>query len=80
MRFGSTRHVDPIRRAGLLRLLTVSRTARLAELMEMLSRWIHRDPVTYSPSSLVGNTLGCWCKPRACHGDVLVELVAEQGS
>ena len=22
--------------------------------------------------------LGCWCKPLACHGDLLAELVAEQ--
>ena len=22
-----------------------------------------------------GKTLGCWCKPEACHGDVLVELI-----
>ncbi len=24
---------------------------------------------------LKGKTLGCWCKPKPCHGDVLVELV-----
>lgn len=24
---------------------------------------------------LRGRTLGCWCKPRECHGDVLVELI-----
>ena len=24
---------------------------------------------------LVGKTLVCWCKPLACHGDVLVDLV-----
>jgi hypothetical protein len=24
---------------------------------------------------LRGKTLGCWCKPNSCHGDVLVELV-----
>lgn len=24
---------------------------------------------------LKGKTLGCFCKPQACHGDVLVELV-----
>ena len=24
---------------------------------------------------LKGKVLGCWCKPAACHGDVLVELV-----
>jgi hypothetical protein len=22
-----------------------------------------------------GKTLGCWCKPDACHGDVLLELI-----
>ena len=26
-------------------------------------------------SELNGKTLGCWCKPKACHGDVLVELL-----
>ena len=26
---------------------------------------------------LVGKTLGCWCKPEPCHGDVLVKLVKE---
>lgn len=24
---------------------------------------------------LKGEVLGCWCKPKACHGDVLEELV-----
>ena len=24
---------------------------------------------------LNGKTLGCWCKPNRCHGDVLMELV-----
>ena len=24
---------------------------------------------------LKGMTLGCWCKPKSCHGDVLAELV-----
>lgn len=23
---------------------------------------------------LKGKTLGCWCKPKACHGDVLLRL------
>lgn len=26
---------------------------------------------------LAGKTLGCWCKPEACHGDILVKLVKE---
>lgn len=25
--------------------------------------------------SLRGKTLGCWCKPEGCHGDVLIELL-----
>jgi hypothetical protein len=25
--------------------------------------------------TLKGKTLGCWCKPEACHGDVLVEFI-----
>jgi hypothetical protein len=24
---------------------------------------------------LEDKTLGCWCKPKSCHGDVLVELI-----
>jgi hypothetical protein len=22
--------------------------------------------------------LGCWCKPKACHGDILVKLVKKR--
>ena len=25
-------------------------------------------------STLRGKTLGCWCSPKPCHGDVLAEL------
>jgi hypothetical protein len=27
---------------------------------------------------LDGKILGCWCKPSACHGDVLVELLTRK--
>lgn len=26
---------------------------------------------------LKGKTLGCWCKPKSCHGDILVKLIEE---
>lgn len=26
---------------------------------------------------LKGKTLGCWCKPNQCHGDILIKLVNE---
>lgn len=28
---------------------------------------------------IAGKTLGCWCAPSACHGDVLVKLCREMG-
>lgn len=27
---------------------------------------------------LYSKVLGCWCKPRACHGDVIMELVEHE--
>ena len=41
----------------------------------------YRDCVVKQPQllkdlhELRGKTLGCFCKPKRCHGDVLVELV-----
>jgi hypothetical protein len=44
---------------------------------------LYRDHITEKIRSgevdlevLRGKTLGCWCKPEPCHGDVLVELLA----
>lgn len=28
--------------------------------------------------SLKGKVLGCWCKPLACHGDVIVEYLEHE--
>jgi len=27
--------------------------------------------------ALEGKVLGCWCKPKACHGDVIVQFINE---
>lgn len=32
------------------------------------------DDLLNSLHELKGKTLGCWCKPKPCHGDVLKEL------
>jgi len=38
--------------------------------------WIlGNDKLLASLPELAGKALGCWCKPQACHGDVLVGLV-----
>lgn len=43
----------------------------------------YRDWILTQPSlmaalpELKGKRLGCWCRPQACHGEVLVELVRQ---
>lgn len=27
---------------------------------------------------LEGKTLGCWCKPKSCHGDILLEILQKR--
>ena len=40
------------------------------------AKWIVNQPSLMAAlPSLKGKVLGCYCKPAACHGDVLVELV-----
>ncbi len=47
----------------------------------MYEKWIRDQPeLLASLSELKGRTLGCWCSPKPCHGDVLVKLVEEFGS
>lgn len=48
------------------------------EVIDKFRRWLWREiragRVTEAElAGLHGATLGCWCKPHACHGDVLVE-------
>lgn len=48
------------------------------EVIEKYRRWIVNQPKLMGELSvLIGKVLGCWCKPNACHGDVLVELLKE---
>jgi hypothetical protein len=46
------------------------------EVIELYRQWIWTQPdlLKCLKVELQGKRLGCWCKPEACHGDVLVEL------
>ena len=45
------------------------------EVIQMYKDWIIKQPeLLMQLNELKGKTLGCWCKPYACHGDVLIEL------
>ena len=50
-----------------------------AEVIEAYRGWISgRSGLLEDLGELDGKRLACWCAPRACHGDVLVELLAER--
>lgn len=48
------------------------------ESIQKYREWIRTQPQLLAAlHELLGKTLGCWCKPLPCHGDVLVELINE---
>ncbi|MHB1926536.1 MAG: DUF4326 domain-containing protein [Leptospirillum sp.] len=47
------------------------------EAVEAYREWITTQPdLMAALPELKGKTLGCWCAPQVCHGDVLVDLCA----
>jgi len=42
--------------------------------------WLHAQPelVAKARRELRGKRLGCWCAPKACHGDVLAEIANQE--
>ena len=51
------------------------RTASREEALVRYEEWIKSRPDLLSAlGELRGKVLGCWCRPKACHGDVLARL------
>ncbi len=47
-----------------------------AEVIEKYRTWITEQPqLMYSLKNLRDKRLGCWCAPKPCHGDVLLQLL-----
>ena len=45
------------------------------EVIAKYRAWLLKQPALLATlPELKGKTLGCWCAPQACHGDVLAEL------
>jgi hypothetical protein len=54
----------------------VGHVADRPTVIRMYREWILNQPhLLKLLPTLKGKRLGCWCKPKACHGDVLVELI-----
>ena len=45
----------------------------------LMDNRMKQDPIHWHDElqKLRGKTLVCYCKPKACHGDVLIELLGE---
>jgi hypothetical protein len=46
------------------------------ECINKYREWIKTKPELLNEIyKLEGKALGCWCKPKPCHGDVIVEII-----
>lgn len=58
------------------RTLAAYKVDNRQESIECYEEWIiNQDELMNSLHELKGKRLGCYCKPLACHGDVLVKLI-----
>lgn len=55
---------------------TIGKDGTREDVIEKYRNWILTQPKLLKLlPALKGKTLGCWCFPKPCHGDVLVELI-----
>jgi hypothetical protein len=48
------------------------------EVLTRYEEWLKQQPqLMEALHELKGKTLGCWCKPSPCHGDILARLANE---
>lgn len=51
------------------------------EAIQKYETWLQTQPELLALlPQLRGKVLGCWCKPKACHGDVLARLADQTHS
>ena len=51
----------------------------LSQKLIKYEEYVRKTPHLWnSLDKLIGKRLGCHCKPKACHGDILVKLVNEK--
>jgi Domain of unknown function (DUF4326) len=50
----------------------IGRDGTREEVISKYTEWLMNNPdLMEALPELYGKTLGCWCHPKACHGDVL---------
>lgn len=54
----------------------ITQEASRNDVIMQYAYWVVKQPKLMAAlSELDGKVLGCWCKPHACHGDILAELL-----
>ena len=57
---------------------TNTRSDVLIQYEKYIREKILNDSDKYCIENLRGKTLGCWCHPESCHGDILIKLLDEK--
>lgn len=58
----------------------IGRDGTRREVIQKYENYIlQNEELMNSLHELEGKVLGCWCKPKSCHGDVLLKLVNRKG-
>lgn len=49
------------------------------EVIEKYEKWLRTQPdlIEDMKNNLKGKVLGCWCKPKPCHCDVIIKIINE---
>ena len=57
----------------------IGRDGSRKQVVKLYERWLRASPyyMAKARKELKGKVLGCWCKPEACHGDILVTICEE---
>lgn len=57
---------------------TIKKYGSRQRVLEEYEKYLfENDHLIASLHELKGKTLGCWCKPFPCHGDVLIKLIEQ---
>ncbi len=59
---------------------TIGRDGTRKEVIQKYEQWLKQQPELMKKiRQLKGKTLGCWCHPKRCHGEILAKYAELKG-
>jgi hypothetical protein len=56
----------------------IGRDGKRSEVLQKYKNYIlNNKDLLADLDELRGKTLGCWCSPKPCHGDILIKLISQ---